>query len=177
MHDVSSNYFELYDLAIGFQIDSAELAEKHRLLMAMYHPDKHVQSDTVTKRHASQMAATVNESYRVLKSPLSRAGYLLELVGLDGKADSETTNDGAFLMQQMELREMIAAAKTDADPFSVLDQAQAQADQTKKVLFADFQRDYEAEDFSAAREAWVKLKFFTRLQNQIEKQEQELEDQ
>ena len=176
MQDASSNYFELYDLEVDFQIDVSLLGEKHRQLMARYHPDKHTQSDAVTKSHAMQMSATINESYRILKSPLTRAGYLLELVGIDSKADNETSSDTEFLMQQMMIRETIEGAQSAVDPFAVLEQAQAQASAAQDSLFIAFEKSYQAKEFDQAREAYVKLSFFTRLQGQIDKKERELED-
>jgi len=176
MPDVSSNYFELYDLEVTFEVDVAELGKKHRQLMALYHPDKHSQSDAVTKSHAMQMSATINESYRILKRPLTRAGHLLELVGIDSKADNETSSDTDFLMQQMMLRESIEGAQSTADPFVVLEQAQAQATEAQDALFAIFARSYTEKKYEHAREAYVKLSFFTRLQGQIDKQARELED-
>ena len=122
------------------------------------------------------MSATINESYRILKLPLTRAGYLLELVGIDSKADNETSSDTDFLMQQMMLRESIEGAQNSAEPFAVLEQAQQQASAAQAALFETFAQNYAAEKYDQAREAYVKLSFFTRLQGQIDKKERELED-
>lgn len=176
MTDDTDNYFELYGMPVNFQLDKAILADRHRELMSQFHPDKFTQSDSLSKRQAAQMAALLNESYTTLKSPLNRAGYMLGLVGLDDKADSETSSDGAFLMQQLELREQIDEASSSNDPFSVLEKARSQASEIEAQLYKEFEQFYNAEQFDQSREAWVKLKFFTRLHGQIDRVEQQLED-
>ena len=160
-------------MPVNFQLDTSELASRHRELMSRFHPDKHVQSDGLNKKQVAQMAALLNESYTTLKSPIKRAAYLLSLVGL---ADSETSNDGAFLMQQLELREKVEQASEAEDPFLALDQARDMAKQTESELYQEFEKSYVAEQYTEARAAWVKLKFFTRLHDQIDRTEQKLDD-
>ena len=58
---------------------------------------------------AAQRAALVNEAYQTLKDPLSRARYLLELRGADLERHREVAPE--FLMEQMELRERLAALR------------------------------------------------------------------
>ena len=176
MTQLTDNYFELYGMPVNFQLDTSELARRHRELMSRFHPDKHVQSDGLNKKQVAQMAALLNESYTTLKSPIKRAAYLLSLVGLDDKADSETSNDGAFLMQQLELREKVEQASEAEDPFLALDQARDMAKQIESELYQEFEKSYVAEQYTEARAAWVKLKFFTRLHDQIDRTEQKLDD-
>lgn len=59
-----------------------------------------------------QWASTINEAYRTLKSPLSRARYLCEQAGHDLQTESNTSMDAAFLMQQMEWREQLDEARS-----------------------------------------------------------------
>jgi molecular chaperone HscB len=109
----SQNYFQLFDLPQTFALDPAVLESRWRTLAARVHPDRYVSATAVEKRMAMQWASTINEAYRVLKSPLQRARYLCELAGQDLQTESNTHMDGAFLMRQMEWREALDEARDD----------------------------------------------------------------
>ncbi|MGD8998790.1 MAG: Fe-S protein assembly co-chaperone HscB [Granulosicoccaceae bacterium] len=101
------NYFDLFDLPVSFDVDNAVLTEHYRELQRRVHPDKFANATDRERRLSVQQAALINEAFQVLKSPLSRARYLLGLHGLEINDESNTVMDGAFLMQQMELRESL----------------------------------------------------------------------
>ena len=48
--------------------------------------------------------------------------------GIDMELDKETTHDTAFLMEQLEMREQLAEAKDQPDPFAVLDELMGHLD-------------------------------------------------
>jgi molecular chaperone HscB len=68
-----------------------------------------------------QWAVRVNEAYRRLREPLSRAAYLCELRGAPIDAQRNTAMPAAFLMQQMGWREALDEAGDDADALGALD--------------------------------------------------------
>ena len=68
-----------------------------------------------------EMTVRVNEAHRTLKSPVQRAAYLLGLNGVDVALESNTAMPRAFLMEQMDLRERLEAAR-DADALARLEQ-------------------------------------------------------
>jgi molecular chaperone HscA len=103
-HDLSHNHFELFGLKAGFEVDGETLALRYRDLQKETHPDRFANASEQERRLSVQLAAQINEAFRVLKSPLARARYLLELKGVVID-DTDTRMDPAFLMEQMELRE------------------------------------------------------------------------
>jgi molecular chaperone HscB len=111
------NYFELYGLPASFNIDLADLADRYRNLARATHPDRFAGGSDAERRVAIQMTAVLNEAFRVLKHPIARAQYLLELRGT-GALEADVA--AAFLVEQMELRERLESARGDRDGLAQL---------------------------------------------------------
>ena len=110
----SDDYFDLFGLPRRFALDSAALEAAWRDVAARVHPDRFALASPAERRVAMQWAARANEAYRQLRDPLLRAQYLCEQAGVDLQTESNTSMDTAFLMQQMERREMLDEARADA---------------------------------------------------------------
>ena len=107
----SEDYFKLFGLPAQFAINSETLDATWRQLAARVHPDRFATAGAAERRVAMQWASTINDAYRILKSPISRARYLCERAGCDLQTESNTRMDGAFLMLQMEWREQLDDAR------------------------------------------------------------------
>ncbi|MFN7835502.1 MAG: Fe-S protein assembly co-chaperone HscB [Burkholderiaceae bacterium] len=117
--DLRDNDFELFGLTPGFAIDADALQQTFLRLQARLHPDKFGQADQAAQRLALQWATRINEAYRRLREPVSRAVYLCELRGVAVGADTSIPLPGDFLMQQIEWREALAQA-ADAPTLDLL---------------------------------------------------------
>lgn len=170
-----NDYFSLFGLAPCYEVDVTALAETWRQMQRIYHPDRYAGKSDREVRLAVQRAAMVNEAYEVLKSPVKRAWYLLELRGLDGKADSHITRDTGFLVAQLELRERLGEAESDADPFASLDALAGEARAQFALLEAEFSRTCEGGDFEAAAEVAAKMQFFSKFLDEIDTVEERLD--
>ncbi len=176
--DLSSNFFVLFDLPVSFDIDLDALSARYREAQRAAHPDKFANAPEGERRLSVQMAARINEAYRALKDPLSRGRYLLELHGV-ALDDSDTAFDGAFLMEQMELRERLADVKNSADPVSqlrVIADNIAAHDTLLITQMASLLNEANAESLQQARNVSRKLQFFRRLNEEVEALEDELGD-
>jgi molecular chaperone HscB len=109
--------FSLFGLAPAFELDEAELAERHRELSRALHPDRHVGTASSQRRAALGKAIEVNQAHRLLRDPLSRAEALLALHGLS----SETAGpaEQGLLLEIMELREALGEAGRRSRPEEV----------------------------------------------------------
>ena len=112
--------FVLFGLPEQFALDRADLDARWRKLQASAHPDKFAADGAASKRLAMQWSVRINEAYRRLREPLSRAGYLCELRGAPIDAERNTAMPAAFLMQQMGWREALDDARNDADALAAL---------------------------------------------------------
>ena len=109
--DFNQNHFEVFQLPAAFALDAKALEAQYRSLQATWHPDRFAGSDDAEKRLSLQIATRLNEGYQTLKSPVSRARYLLKLNGVDTQEETNTAMPMDFLMNQMIWREHIAEGK------------------------------------------------------------------
>jgi molecular chaperone HscB len=109
------DYFTLFGLEPGFDLDMAELERRYIEKQQHYHPDKFVMRAPQERIMALHMATDVNEAYEVLKDPLSRAEYLLELKGIHISGEEpEVKAAPETLMRAMEEREVLSEAVDSA---------------------------------------------------------------
>jgi molecular chaperone HscB len=111
---LDDNDFVLFGLPERFAIDRADLDARWRRLQASTHPDRFAAEGAAAQRLAMQWSVRINEAYRRLREPLTRAAYLCELRGAPIAAQSNTAMPGEFLMQQMAWREALDEADDDA---------------------------------------------------------------
>ncbi len=170
------NYFELFSLPTQFPLDKSLLARNFRALQRQYHPDRFASSNDQERRVAIQTTGYINEANETLKSPRLRARYLLELQGVDFEL-CDTTHDMQFLMQQMETREALEEAAQSSDPLSAIDTISRKIKQDFQTLENDFQHYLEANHLVEAKDAALKMRFYERLNEEVKRLEEKLEDE
>uniref|UniRef100_A0A486XK22 Co-chaperone protein HscB homolog n=1 Tax=Rheinheimera sp. BAL341 TaxID=1708203 RepID=A0A486XK22_9GAMM len=173
------NYFQLFNLPAQFDLDLTELGSRYLKLQKQFHPDQHSSGSERDKLLAVQQTANINDAYHSLKQPLLRAEHLLALRGLKISHEQRSFTDPLFLMQQMELREQLAEIEHSTDPDSVIDDIDRQLQQQKNVLLKQLGAALEVatpEQDQQAADLIRKLKFFFKLQQELELIEQQLQD-
>lgn len=177
MNVVTENYFKLFDLPSTFALDLAGLDLRWRQMAARVHPDRFATATPAERRVAMQWASTINEGYRVLKSPLMRARYLCEQAGCDLQTESNTRMDGAFLMLQMEWREALDEARGQGDATALnalrddINEAVIEIQETVANLID------RSHDFQAAAAKVREWMFIDKLAAEIESASHDLADQ
>lgn len=173
--DLKKNYFELFGLPLRFEVEERDLADRYKNLQRQLHPD--TVADERRKRFAVQASALVNEAYRILRSPVDRAGYLLEQAGYkpDNGAGSQLLPE--FLIQQIQLREELEAIPGTDDPRACLLELRERAEQEIRRYYGSFGDQMRRRDYAAAGDTVRKLQFFHRLQNEIDELQFELEEE
>jgi molecular chaperone HscB len=166
--DFAADNFTLFGIAAAQGVDAADLETRFRDIQAQVHPDKHADGTDSAQRLSMQWATRVNEAYQTLKSPLSRARYLLQLRGHDAQIESNTAMPMEFLMAQMELREAVAEAKVGADE-TALDQLRDQLMSEIKSEYVHLQRLIDTDkDYPAATALVRQLMFQEKLRHEID---------
>lgn len=174
--DFQQDYFSLFQFERSFDVDTDELTARYRRLQQRTHPDRYRGAGERERRLAVQYSALVNEAYETLGSPVRRAQYLLRLAGVDASFENTSFNDSAFLMEQMMLREQLAALKQSAAPEQDLDAlAERLAGVTTAQLDA-FRRHYSAGDYAAATKSVAKLQFLDKLSQDMAHMEGDILD-
>jgi len=161
--DFSQTYFELFGLPATYALDRERLDSAYRELQNKVHPDKFAAKSETEQRVAMQWATKVNEAYQTLKQPIMRGVYLLQLQGIDAMSAQDTSIAPAFLMQQMEWREAIDAARNARD-MAALDRLQTELKATYRAVDKELADLLDVDKNPAgATEAVRKLKFMDKL--------------
>ena len=158
------NYFDLFGLPVTFDLDVGGLSARYRELAREAHPDRFAGGSDFERRLAMQMTTLVNEAFRVLKNPISRASYLLELKG--ARAAYAATVDPAFLVEQMELRERLESVRGERDGLDALarDVREALAEREQSLRLSLAPAQYQPE---RALRTVQEMQYLDKLRQQI----------
>ncbi len=159
---MKQNYFELYQLPIGFAIDEADLALRHRAVIDKVHPDRFAAKSPMEQRLALQWSTFANEAFDTLRDPIARAKYLLQLHAPELTGESvRVTLPQNFLMQQMEWREVLEDGNVD----EVRDEVHA----AKNAAFADLSTACSEQDWSTVQTCIAQSQFIDNFLQQLPK--------
>ena len=112
---LASNDFELFAVRARFAQDAGALDARWKELQREAHPDRFAAQGVAAQRQAMQWSVRINEAYQRLKHPLKRAAYLCELAGAPINAENNTAMPAEFLIEQMQWRESLDDAGSEAD--------------------------------------------------------------
>jgi molecular chaperone HscB len=107
--------FELLGVPVLFALDEQELEKRHRDLSRALHPDRYAGRPSSERREALSRAISVNEAFRKLRDPISRAEALLSQLGRDVSETNLPRPEMALLMRIMEQREALSTARRSGD--------------------------------------------------------------
>jgi molecular chaperone HscB len=174
---LASNFFELFDLPVSYDVNLNAVQQQYMVLQKQVHPDRFANGSDLEKRLSMQQTSWLNEAQATLKDPVLRAGYLLKLKGIDFSLENETTMDAAFLMQQLEMRERLENIKNESDPLAALDSIAKDVHNSNATMMHSFAQSFEAGQMDDARE-WVrKLQFMQKAKKEINLLTAEIEDE
>jgi len=164
------SYFTLFGLERTFDVDIGRLAKIYKQLQRQLHPDLFVNKSAEEQENSSEWSAIVNDGYKILQKPFSRALYLLELVGFPLEEDrSCVVVSPEFLAEIMEINEELADAGGSAEVKIISEKVKIKLEDymlTLGVLFAN-------EEFSVAREQVAHMKYYSNILDKIFEMETE----
>jgi len=164
----SRNHFDLLGLRPAYAIDSSDLESRYRELQGRVHPDRFAAAPESERRVAMQWAVQANEAYRTLRDPVGRARYLLLLKGFDTGEESNTAMPADFLMQQMEWREGVAAARGSRDA-ARLNELRADIGEEREEMLKQLERAIDRDaNYDAGCSLVRKLRFLEKLDEEID---------
>jgi molecular chaperone HscB len=171
--NLGDNDFVLFGLPERFALDRTDLDARWRKLQASAHPDKFASDGAAAQRVAMQWSVRINEAYRRLRAPLTRAAYLCELRGAPIAAESNTAMPADFLTQQMAWRE----ALDEADTTGALGALDGEVRRMEQVLLHELAiwLDSADADPKCAAERVRALMFITRFRADVDRRLQATE--
>lgn len=153
------DHFARLGMPAALDLEPAALDKAYFALQRQWHPDRFVARPADERARASAEAAALNDAYRTLKDPLSRAFYLATLNGVELPGDGKTIDDADLLMEAMEARE----ALHDAETGEAVEGLAARARDDARSGLAALAGLFMASDKAAIRKALLRLRYLDKF--------------
>ena len=171
MLSIADNYFSQFELPVGFEMDLDQLNTQFRELQTIVHPDRFAAAGDDQRLRAIKLSSYLNEAYETLKSPLRRAGYLLQLHGVDVEQVEQSDLDPELLFEQISLRESLVELPKDESALDRIDELNRATSAKLARRQQEFAGSLARSDLGQAKKLFHELQFLTKLQAEIEKAE------
>src|SRR4051812_12957549 len=153
------DHFARLGLPAALELDAATLDKAYFARQRQWHPDRFVGKPPEERAKASVEAAALNDAYRTLKDPLSRAVYLASLNGVELPGDGKTIDDPELLMEAMEAREELH----EASSLAAVDSLAAKVREDMKNALGGLGGLFLANDKPAIRKALLRLRYLDKF--------------
>jgi molecular chaperone HscB len=147
------NYFELFGLPIGFQVDAAKLRQAYMEIQRTSHPDKFTQSSIDDQDIALEKSAIANKAFTLLNNKELILPYVLEVMGYM-ETDEKYALSPDFLMEMMDLNE----AWMDADSEAAKSNVTQQVKTIQNAIYTTVKAILEANSIDITKEAMLQVK-------------------
>jgi molecular chaperone HscB len=116
--------FAVLGVPASFEVELAQLEERHRALSRRLHPDRFARASPKERRFSLEQTTQLNDALRTLRDPVRRAQHLLALHGVDASGEPQLDGKRAempaeFLEEAMADRERLLEAKLEGGPAQV----------------------------------------------------------
>jgi molecular chaperone HscB len=179
---MTRDHFDVFGLPRKYHLDGAALQQRFLALQKGTHPDRFARALPRERMEAVVRNTELNDAYRILKSDIKRAEYILKLEGVDiGEEKPQSTTattrqlvvDPKLLMEVMELREALAEARSDGNDGQVATlttDVQQRRALAMAIVDEGFTK-YEGGDkgaLDAIARALVSLRYYGRFMDEVE---------
>jgi len=114
-------YFELFNLPIGFQVDTQQLRTAFMDIQRASHPDRFAQSNSYEQEEALEKSALANKGFTLLNNKDQLLAYVLTITGTIIE-DEKYALSPDFLMEMMDLNEAWMEADDEEAKKSIIAQ-------------------------------------------------------
>jgi molecular chaperone HscB len=153
------DHFARLGLPAALELEPATLDRAYFARQRQWHPDRFVAKPPDERARASVEAAALNDAYRTLKDPLSRAVYFAALKGVELPGDGKTIDDPELLVEVMDAREELHEASSIAE----VDALAAFAREDLQKALAGLPSLFLANDKPAIRKALLRLRYLDKF--------------
>jgi len=161
---VQHTLFELFQIPEQFDLDLHHLSARFKQLQRKLHPDLFSRKSEQEKEFSASQSAGLNHAYNVLKTPHLRAEYLLRMHGIDVSETMGTIFDQELLMEIMEMREQVEELDKDAPELKSIAQSNRKH---MEGLITELADAFAKHDYGTAKAKTVKLRYLTKIQEEI----------
>ncbi|KAK2579586.1 hypothetical protein KPH14_010881 [Odynerus spinipes] len=164
------NYFDILGVKFTYNVNNDEVHDKYRQLQKMLHPDRFSNKTEREQQISESLSSLLNKAYSTLTHPLKRGLYMLQLKGIS-IPEGSTSLHPEFLMEIMEINEEVESAMNDKKKAIKL------MEENKKILqelSKEVADAFDTNDTERAKEALVKMKYYTSIENRLKALKQDL---
>ena len=104
---LKSDHFSLFALPRKLWIEMSTLEKKFLELSWKLHPDKFVNASPEEQETSLKRSSELNDAYRVLRDPVARVEYLLEIEGMRKEGEHKQQAPPELLEEVFELNESL----------------------------------------------------------------------
>lgn len=163
-----NSYFDLFSIKKSYSLDRHLLRDRYRELQKKFHPDNFANATEQDRRISAQYAALINEAFTILNDPVQRGRYMLSLDGISTDEEHDTRMDPEFLMQQIELRDELDAARLSSlDALNHLSDKVESDFAARMALVGEILDGADDSELVKARHLVRELQFLSRIRNEI----------
>src|SRR5258707_13243631 len=101
------SYFDLFEVPGKLGIEMSAVEKKFLELSWKLHPDKFVNASSEEQELSLKNSSELNDAYRVLREPVARVEYLLELEGMRKEGEHKQQAPPELLEEVFELNESL----------------------------------------------------------------------
>eukprot|EP00440_Ansanella_granifera_P076416 gb/GFBE01082923.1/.p1 GENE.gb/GFBE01082923.1/~~gb/GFBE01082923.1/.p1 ORF type:complete len:267 (+),score=46.84 gb/GFBE01082923.1/:1-801(+) len=160
----TASHYDLLGLDTSFEVEAEAVDSAYKELQRSLHPDRHAQASEEQRLLAETHSARLNEAVAVLRSPLLRARYWMELHGARILEEDQRIEDTATMMEVMETSEEME----DAETRSQIDEISERNSAKIRVVESELAGIFSKEDWAGARRLVERLQMLTRLQQRLD---------
>ncbi|WWO98791.1 MAG: Fe-S protein assembly co-chaperone HscB [Candidatus Dasytiphilus stammeri] len=169
VRNLSTNYFEIFRLPVGFDIDEKLLATRFYELQQKFHPDHWINKSATEKKFFLERCALINKAWQVLRKSFSRSEYLLSLYGFN-ICNEQSCTDIRLLKEQLELREECEKVEQELNEVR-LNNFVRKIDNLISTFTIQIEKEMGSQQWKSAVNTLQKLKFLNKLRHHLDELE------
>jgi molecular chaperone HscB len=172
------DYYKFLGLERRLSLDPAELQERFYELSRQIHPDRFLRQSPNEQRYSLEATAILNDAYRVLKDPVTRAEYVLKEADLDAGERKAKTTAPKLIEEVFDLN--IALEEIRAGDYTVRPQLEeglnkfqamkAEIDLGLENLFAEYDRTQDRRVLIQIRHLLDRRRYVHNLASEVKKE-------
>jgi len=178
MEPIPSNYYDFFGLEHRLALDPKDLEKRFYSLSRKYHPDLYTLKGEEEQQYALDATAILNDAYRTLRDPLTRAEYLLKENGFDIGEQGSKNVPPELLEEVFELNMALEELRGgDEEARAALAEAQKKfagmrddIDRELETKFLEYDRTRNREVLSEIRGSLNRRRYVRNLVNEVEKE-------
>lgn len=172
------DYYRFFGIPVTLHLDTKELQDRFYAMSRRLHPDLFLRHEPAERQHSLEASAILNDAYRVLRDPVSRAEYVLKENGFDIGEQRSRDVPPELLEEVFELNMAIEELRGgDESARPGLERAHdefgamlGEVDSELDRLFREFDAKQDREALSKVRSTLNRRRYIQNLIQEVEKE-------